>query len=211
MKRQGNFKGGKREKAQLTYSYDIYNYSTLSLAEPLTEKEARKEYSRLRSIARKRLERLEKSEFKESATYLNNKDRFTPLPEIKNIQELYKKLADVARFVKGERSKISGLKNERKKALETLKERGYGFINKDNFKAFTEFMDEMRAQKLAESYDSGDTYELFVIATKKKITSEEIFSNFQLFLDNKESLAKMKTVTNKTRISSDEILKKLRK
>lgn len=124
-----------------------------------TDSELRKEYSRLRSIARKRLERMGKSEFADTKTYLKNRNRFKQVKDIKNKTELSKMLADVYDFVSSKRSRITGLKEIRRESVETLHSHGYNFVTKENWKVFTDFMDDFQDQ-FARSYGSPTSDEL---------------------------------------------------
>ena len=151
----------------------------------MTEKEIRAEYSRLRSVARKRIERLGRSEFNTSQTYLSNRGRFVPLAEVKNKQQAAKLLADVELFVSAKTSSISGLKRARKESIQSLRAHGYNFVNQENFKAFTEFMEEWRDLN-ARSAGSPTPEQLkdYMQVNKKNMTAAEAERGFQKFLDD---------------------------
>lgn len=185
--------GGKREIATLKYPKDLYNYSVLKMAQPLTEQEIRVEYSRLRSIAQKRLIRLSKSEWGDSQIYLNNKDMFPKLSEIQNDSEVMKRLSILASFISSQRSSISGLNKERKKNIETLKEHGYDFVTKKNYKRFANYMEDVRIYKASMIYDSERVAELFKTAEKKKISKSELFRDFESWENKLEELDKLDT------------------
>lgn len=70
--------------------------------------ELRKEYTRLRDIAQKRIKRLADSPFKDSDAYRYNVDRFKKIKDIKSESELRLLLADLSRFVNTESSTIKG-------------------------------------------------------------------------------------------------------
>lgn len=105
----------------------------------------RKEYSRLRSIARKRLERLGKSEFAETAEYQLNKSHYPKLEKIQSSYELANRLTDLQKFLAAKGSTVTGQKRIQKAKLETLHEHGYTFVNKGNIREFGEFMQFMRS------------------------------------------------------------------
>lgn len=200
----------KRTKATLKYDKDIYSYSTLKLAQPLTEKEVRQEYSRLRSIAQKRLKRFQGTEWEDTQIYKYNKDNFPKMKDIKSKDEIYHRLSLVANFITSSRSTISGLKRERKETINTLQERGYTYINNKNFKDFTEFMETIRTEKIAQIYDSKRIAELFNVAQKKKIPVDEIKKDFSSWMKNKEKLEKLKLTKNKNDITANDYRKALK-
>ena len=74
-----------------------YTRQALNNADIWTPQQIRAEYSRLRSIARKRLERLAVNE-PESYAYRHNKDLYKPVKELTPAQ-MKERLYQVARFV----------------------------------------------------------------------------------------------------------------
>lgn len=171
------YKGGERKKATLKYDDNLY---TPIGAKALSEKELRTEYSRLRSIARKRLERMESTEWVTTDVYKYNKGKYVPLAEIKSDRELRMLLSDVARYVTSKRSSVSDLEKERKKAVKTLKERGFDFVTTKNYRKFAEFMEYARAANLGRMYDSKRvSEEVFEAGEKKNQTPEQIRQAFQ--------------------------------
>lgn len=203
------YKGGKRNKAQLTYDRDLYYYSTLKIAQPLSEQEAKKEYSRLRSIARKRLERFEGTEWTDTQIYKYNKNNFPTIANIKNIDELYRRLDMIARFLSSKRGSVSGLKQERKANIETLHEHKYSFVNVKNFRKFADFMEATRMEAQKFLYDSNRVAELFRVGEKKKIDPTELEKDFASWMNNLEKLKKMKPITNKNKVSANAYRKAL--
>lgn len=182
------FKGGKRDKATLKYDSNLY---TPTGAKALTDKELRTEYSRLRSIARKRLERFEGTEWTTSQIYKYNKEGFKPLAEIKSDRELRMLLSDVARFVTAERGSVSGLEKERKQAVKTLNERGYTFVNKKNFRKFAEFMEYVRTANLNRMFDSKRVADFYEATERKNYSEEEMRDAFKSWSRNQKKQNKI--------------------
>lgn len=189
----------REKKPTLTYDESVYNPYVLREIQPLTEKEMRQEYARLRRIANKRLANIGKSEFKDTKTYQYNAGKFDKPSSKLSYPELVYKLSDVARFLTQKTSTLTGLKEHRKKSLESLHEHGYTFVNESNFKAFTEFMDEWRTRKLSQTYDSERVAELFEIAEEKMIDPNELFENFDTWYNNAQKLKNYERITNKNR------------
>lgn len=106
-----------------------------------SEKELRKEYSRLRSIARKRLEVFSKSEFRDSAVYQYNKGRYVPLSKVQSSSELRLLLTDVTRFILAESGTVSGQRRIRKKAIQTFKDTWGIKITPEEYNDFLRFLE----------------------------------------------------------------------
>lgn len=132
----------------LTWEYDEYYPYRL---EQIDERALRKEYTRLRKIANKRLNRLQASEYKESNLAKEYAGGFALLADVK---DLPRELTQLARFVASERSSVTGLKRIDKQTIETLHEHGYEFVNAKNVRQFGAFMEEMRQAGLSKLYSS---------------------------------------------------------
>lgn len=132
----------------LTWEYDEYYPYRL---EQIDERALRKEYTRLRKIANKRLNRLQASEYKETDLAKEYAGGFALLADVK---DLPRELTQLARFVASERSSVTGLKRIDKQTVETLQEHGYSFVNTKNVRQFGAFMEEMRQAGLSKLYSS---------------------------------------------------------
>lgn len=161
------------------FSFERYDPQSLKKK---SEKELRKEYSRLRSIARKRLERLETSEYNESAAYRLNRYKFKPLAEIKNENELRNRLSAVADFLKSKRSTVTGQRAIDKQIVKKLHEHGYKFVNKSNLKEFGQFMEFLKARyPHVPSADETELKELFTgykVIRSQAINPEQVQTLF---------------------------------
>lgn len=109
------------------------------------EKALRREYTRLRDIAQKRLMRLEQSEFAGTQIVRYNKDRFKPLREIKSTSELSHLLGDVARFLVSQKSTVTGQKEYVRRSVESMRESGLAGITAENFTAVTESLEWLKS------------------------------------------------------------------
>lgn len=160
--------------------------------------EARAEYSRLRSAAVKRLERLSRTEGREySAFKMYGKEGFAPLPKNATPAEVGRALADVHHFLNLKTSSISQIRQSQREALSTLQERGYDFLNKGNIKEFGEFMEAARQAKVVSSNRGGSPIivELYATIKRLQIPVEEVKANFAAYLAKKSELDKMPTPT----------------
>ena len=132
----------------LTWEYDVYYPYRL---EQIDERALRKEYTRLRNIANKRLNSLQASEYKETDIAKEYAGGFALLADV---EDLPRELTKLARFVASERSSVTGLKRIEKQTIETLQEHGYTFVNTKNVRQFGAFMEEMRQAGLSKLYSS---------------------------------------------------------
>lgn len=185
-----------RKTAQLTYGENWYtpvNLKRLLTSDNKADKAAvRKEYTRLRNIARKRLKRLEQAGYEESQAYKRNIYHYPKLSEIQSDYDLMGRLSDLSRFITAKGSTVSGRKEIESKTLETLHSHGYNFVTSDNLQAFGDFMEEYRNQKLDMIYDSGDSADLYGIVEKHKIPPELVQEDFQFWLDNLDEAQKLR-------------------
>ena len=132
----------------LAWDYDVYYPYRL---EQMDESALRKEYTRLRKIANKRLARLQASKYKDSELAKEYEGGFEILA---NVADLPRELTALARFVASEKSSITGLQQIEKQSISTLHQHGYTFVNAGNVGQFGAFMEEMRQAGYGKLYSS---------------------------------------------------------
>ena len=165
-----------------------YNY--------LSIQEARAEYSRLRSAAVKRLQRLVGTEGERySAFRMYGKEGFPSLPKNASASEVGRALADVYHFLEMKSSSIGAIREAQRKAIKTLQERGYDFINKGNIREFGEFMEAARQQKVASDNRGGSPVivELYETAKRLQMPPEQVQTHFSFWLSRRKELEAMPT------------------
>ena len=198
-------------KKQLSWNYN--EYTPLGL-KAYSERELRKEYSRLRSIARKRLERLEESEFVTTSIVERNQSKFRPLSSVRTEGQLRYLLSDLARFIESPQSTIRGQRARVNQTITTLHQRGYTFITKANFPRFVDYMDAIRRQKIDRLYDSERVVELFQTMERRRISPDLVLKNFREFMEMQAQIEKMPERRNGEPISkkeAEEMLKRMLK
>lgn len=159
-------------------------------------REARAEYSRLRSVAVKRLERLSRTEgARYSAFQMYGKEGFAPLPKNATPTEVGRALADVHHFLELKTSSISQIRESQRQALRTLQERGYSFVNKSNIREFGEFMEVARQAKVVSSNRGGSPIivELYENVKRLQLPPEEVERNFTAWLNKRAELEAIPT------------------
>ena len=170
----------KRKQATLKYAWYEYTPEALQSGS-LSEKEIRDEYRRLRNIANKRIERLEKAGYEQSQTYIRNVGAYKS-PSNYTVPELQYKLYQISKFVAAKSSTVSGMRLIEKEAIETLQEKGLGRIN--NLQEFGDFMSWARTKYKSSEFDSERAAEIFNEAKRRNIGIEEIKKDYELYRDN---------------------------
>lgn len=126
-----------------------YTRDAIKNADVWTPQQIRREYSRLRDIAEKRLKRLAISE-PESYAYRHNVGKYAPARG-QSTAELAEQLPELARFIAAKTGSVKGIRAQRNKAVATLQESGYDFVTPANIKEFGEFMEASRETKLGKA------------------------------------------------------------
>ena len=201
-----------KKNIHLKYAFEYYTPAGLANI-PLSEQ--KKEYSRLRAIVNKRLQRIGETEFSRTEFYkqLTGRYAFKPLKELNEIQLRYM-LSGLVRAAMNPEGTLTGMKEKRKKDIENFHDTGLTFVNEKNYLQFIEFLQEARARGYDKIYDSGDEEaRLFNVAQKAGISTEEIFKNFENYINNIDELEKLsKDAKKHTRRKADTYYKtKLRK
>ena len=193
----------------IKYRYDPEVYIPAAVRYGYLElSEARAEYSRLRSAAVKRLQRLSGTEGERySAFRMYGKDGFPSLPKNASASEVGRALADVYHFLEMKTSSIGSIRASQRNAIKTLNERGYDFINKGNIREFGEFMEAARQQKVASDNRGGSPVivELYETVKRLQIPPEQVQRRFSYWLSKRKELESMPTPKPGTKISSDSV------
>lgn len=161
---------------------DALFYTPKFLQENFTEAELRKEYTRLRDIAQKRLKRLAASEFHDSEFYRQWSNRFPKLADARSKRAVAIGLSDLEIFLNKREGSVSGMREARKKHISALHEHGYDFVNEENFDDFTDFMEYARASNYGGMLDSDEVVEMYNEGLQKGDSLEDIrdtFDNYQ--------------------------------
>lgn len=171
-------------KSKLQEGKSLREYYPAISREWLTPKEARKEYNRLRTIANRRYAALERN-YPASSMAQEYRGGF-PSAKGESDQRVYNRLYNVAKYLQSKMSSVTGQRAYRKKAIASLHESGYDFINESNFDQFTAFMDEVNSHNEARSKDSERIMDLFERALEEDADPMEVAEDFEYWLDHEE-------------------------
>jgi hypothetical protein len=183
----------------------IEHYNPQYLVNEYTSSEIRKEYSRLRAIAVKRLFRLAKAGFGKSSAYKYNATNTKKLSELTN-RQVPLALSQLARFIENPLSTVTGQKDLRTQKITKLRSYDYD-VTEENFQNFTDFMELLAEQATDLEYDSEATVKLWE-ATRYKVDPSAMAKDLESWLKNRDKISKIPDIESK---SAEEILDLLKK
>lgn len=156
----------------------------------MTESAVNKAYSTLRSIANKRIERLDK----QGLGRTNVK-----FPTIQTIHDTDKfsvrdALADVSRFLRSDRTTVRGEKAFIKHFQEQMTESGYGDLvsTREDIYNMIDYMDYLREVYSDKLFDSGDALDVLQQGKRLNIPMEKLKDNYDLFASNIDKMENLR-------------------
>lgn len=184
------YKGGTRERADLKWDKEEYMVSKLAKRDI---KDVKKEYSRIRSILRKRVERMQGTEWERSKFYKDYSKGIKTLKELNDDRELYHELNKLARALISQRSSIKGLIEEKEHFLEVInrKDSAYkGIIDEDNYWEYIDYLNALQEAGIKYTYDSERELDYFK-ENRKKIKKmiddkDKLEAHFKTWLKKKD-------------------------
>lgn len=151
----------------------------------MTSGAVNKAYSAMRSIANKRLQRMEAQ-----GLGMRAREGFR-FPTIKQIQESSKDtvsaaLADVSKWLSQPQSTIRGERQKIAEFRESMAEMGYSDLTTtiDDTYRLMQYLEDLREQYSNDLYDSGDALDVYQHAQDLGISPEEFEKNMNLFYEN---------------------------
>lgn len=173
------------------------DYTPLALELTWNEKEVRQEYSRLRSIYRKRYERLMASEYSDIGLVKERPiSRYKPIRQIESNYELYHLLSELATIVSSDLT-VSGLKKREKEKIERINDVfGVGLKSHEDLLNFGKFMEQVRDFASDRIYDSDFAVELY--SEGENLSNQKLLELYQEFLKTgSRNITKLKSNINK--------------
>ena len=172
----------------------------------MTDTAIRKAYSSLRSVANKRLGRLESQGLGKTAR------TGYKFPTIKSIEESSKAtvasmLADVSKFLRDERTTVRGEKKFLNDFQEMMTEKGFGDLveTPDEIYRTLEFLEELREVYDDKMFSSGDALDALQEAERLNIPKDKLFDNIDMFISHLEELRNVKPSKGGAEFSSRRI------
>lgn len=170
------------------------DYTPLALELTWDMKDVRKEYSRLRSIWRKRYERLLKSDYKDINLVTDRPiQRYKQLKDITSDREIYHLLSELATIIASDRTTITGLKKQEKEQMKHINDvYGTELKTHEDLLNFGSFMEKLRDFASDRIYDSDFAVELY--SDGEKLSTGKMLELYKEFLKTgSRNISKLKS------------------
>ena len=164
--------------------YGNCDITPLEILNTMTEKEMRKEYSRLRKVANRRLKTLSNSEIgMRSNTWKFYMNEF-PSARGKGKAEIAHRLSSAYYFLSLKSSSVTGLREMRNDFIESMHDQGYTWINKENYFDFIDFMETVKSYYDVVTYDSDRAVDVFDVMTEAGFSADDLKDDFDWWFNN---------------------------
>lgn len=180
------------------------DYTPLALELTWDMKDVRKEYSRLRSIWRKRYERLLKSDYKDINLVTDRPiQRYKRLKDITSDREIYHLLSELATIIASDRTTVTELKKQEKEQMKHINDvYGTELKTHEDLLNFGRFMEKLRDFASDRIYDSDFAVDLY--SDGEKLSTGKMLELYKEFLKTgSRNISKLKS-----RISKKEKVKR---
>lgn len=170
------------------------DYTPLALELTWDMKDVRKEYSRLRSIWRKRYERLLKSDYKDINLVTDRPiNRYKQLKDITSDREIYHLLSELATIIASDRTTVTGLKKQEKEQMKHINDvYGTELKTHEDLLNFGCFMEQLRDFASDRIYDSDFAVELY--SDGEKLSTGKMLELYKEFLKTgSRNISKLKS------------------
>lgn len=167
----------------MALKYDPYDFLNIQqMRSELDPREMRKIYSYFRSVANKRVKRIESARLTGSKAYQSLGGVVPPLSAIPSDKLPYA-LRETAVFLSRAGSTVKGIQDQQKRRIKTLQERGYD-VDEQNFGIFVQFMEEAKDRLLAEGLSYEKIMELYVAVKNREVHLAHIMDDFSWWAEN---------------------------
>ena len=158
------------------------DYTPLALELTWDMKDVRKEYSRLRSIWRKRYERLLKSDYKDINIVTDRPiQRYKQLKDITSDREIYHLLSELSTIIASDRTTVTGLKKREKEQMQHINDvYGTELKTHGDLLNFGIFMEQLRDFASDRIYDSDFAVDLY--SEGEKLSTGKLLELYKEFL-----------------------------
>lgn len=170
------------------------DYTPLALELTWDMKDVRKEYSRLRSIWRKRYERLLKSDYKDINLVKDRPiQRYKQLKDITSDREIYHLISELATIIASDRTTVTGLKKQEKEQMKHINDvYGTELKTHEDLLNFGRFMEQLRDFASDRIYDSDFAVELY--SDGEKLSTGKMLELYKEFLKTgSRNISKLKS------------------
>lgn len=207
----------KRSERNLPYSKKYELYTPIKM-ENMTEASLKAEYSRMRSIANKRLQRLEAAGIGKRAL---EGYRFPTIAQIQSSSKstVASELASVSRWLNDYRSTLTGERQFLEEFREMMERKGYGSLvsTPEDIYNVVDLLDDLRERYKNDllRYRSGlsdqDIFDALQQAQRLNMPIEALKQNIELFVANMDALEKVQPTKGGRTFGSNRINALVRK
>lgn len=168
----------------MVLKHDPYDFLNIQqMRSELEPREMRRIYSYFRSVANKRVKRIEAAKLTgASKAYQTLGGQVPPLSAIP-LDKLPYALRETAVFLSRAGSTVKGIRDAQKRRIKTLQERGYE-VDEQNFGKFVQFMEEAKDRLLAEGLSYEKIMELYVAVKNREVHLAHIMDDFSWWAEN---------------------------
>lgn len=184
--------------------YEPWQYTPAMVNRHMSEKEQRKEYSRLRSIAQKRLQRLKAAGLDYTHQYKNWKNEFPTIKQLGSKSNISAALSRVAGYV-GRNTTVTGVREDIAKELARLSERGFHGLTGEELFDFYGFMNQFEEEFGEYAYDSLKVIELYD-EMKGDHSPEKAMEQFRKWMSDKDSPERSEILFPKHVVSYEDLV-----
>lgn len=170
------------------------DYTPLALELTWDMKDVRKEYSRLRSIWRKRYERLLKSDYKDINLVKDRPiQRYKQLKYITSDREIYHLLSELGTIIASDITTVTGLKKREKEQMQHINDvYGTELKTHEELLNFGRFMEQLRDFASDRIYDSDFAVDLY--SEGEKLSANKLLDLYKEFLKTgSRNISKLKS------------------
>lgn len=141
-------------------SYDLFALKDVD------EKELRKEYTRLRAVIMKRLDRLESTGLMKPAVAKRWRKYFVKLKDVKDVRDARGLVSSAFSFLENKRTTVKGARQHVLFVVDNLRKYGISWATPENYKSITNFIDSAHNGAYGDSVGSPDVIRF--LATYRK-------------------------------------------
>lgn len=168
----------------MALKYDPYDFLNIQqMRSELDPHEMRKIYRYFRSVANKRVKRIESAKLTGASKAYESLGGVVPPLSAIPADKLVYALRETAVFLSRASSTVKGIRDTQKRRIKTLQERGYA-VDEQNFEKFVQFMEEARDRLLAEGLSYEKIIELYVAVKNREVHLAHIMDDFAWWAEN---------------------------
>lgn len=168
----------------MALKYDPYDFLNIQqMRSELDPHEMREIYRYFRSVANKRVKRIESAKLTGASKAYESLGGVVPPLSAIPADKLVYALRETAVFLSRASSTVKGIRDTQKRRIKTLQERGYA-VDEQNFEKFVQFMEEARDRLLAEGLSYEKIIELYVAVKNREVHLAHIMDDFAWWAEN---------------------------